>query len=62
MEAEIEELGQTIYGRSRSKCLQDKTCIGCGRNASVFNDALSEKEYRISRLCQTCQDKVFGKE
>lgn len=26
----------------------------------MFRDALSEKEYMISGLCQTCQDDVFG--
>jgi len=25
-----------------------------------FRDALSKKEYRISGLCQECQDKAFG--
>lgn len=35
--------------------------IGCGRPIAQwpFRDALSEKEYKISGLCQTCQDSVF---
>jgi hypothetical protein len=37
-------------------------CTGCGRAAVSFDDALSEKEYTISGLCQQCQDKWFGKE
>jgi len=27
-----------------------------------FRNALSLKEYRISGLCQTCQDEMFGKD
>jgi len=33
--------------------------IGCGKEAKEFKDALSSREYRISGLCQTCQDSVF---
>lgn len=35
--------------------------IGCGGNASpeTFRDNLSFQEYRISGLCQKCQDKVW---
>ena len=29
-------------------------------NTEDFRDALSMREYTISRLCQVCQDKVFG--
>lgn len=37
-------------------------CPSCGRKIDVedFRDALSKREYKISGLCQTCQDKVFG--
>lgn len=27
-----------------------------------FRDVISKREYRISGLCQKCQDMVFGKE
>ncbi len=27
-----------------------------------FEDELSEKEFKISGLCQKCQDKMFGEE
>lgn len=27
-----------------------------------FRDELSKKEYKISGLCQECQDKIFGTE
>ena len=37
-------------------------CAICGEptgNAEDFRDALSRREYTISRTCQVCQDKVF---
>jgi len=30
-------------------------------DAAEFRDDLSRKEFEISGLCQTCQDKTFGK-
>jgi hypothetical protein len=37
-------------------------CPFCGRRVdkSDFKDGLSEREYRISGLCQECQDNTFG--
>jgi hypothetical protein len=36
--------------------------LGCGRLIQdvEFRDEVSEREYRISGLCQDCQDFVFG--
>ena len=36
------------------------SCPLCGQSAVSFRDELSVKEYRISGLCQSCQDSVFG--
>lgn len=47
----------------RRDAIKSDRCIdtfGCGGPATEFRDALSAKEYRISGLCQTCQDGVFG--
>lgn len=37
------------------------SCGWCGAKVDVtaFKDALSEKEYGISKMCQTCQDDTF---
>lgn len=37
-------------------------CPFCNKEVSEdeFRDELSLKEYRISGLCQKCQDEVFG--
>ena len=37
-------------------------CSMCGKSVCLedFRDVLSLKEYRISRMCQACQDDIFG--
>jgi hypothetical protein len=37
-------------------------CPSCEKpiDPSSFKDALSRKEFKISGLCQACQDLVFG--
>lgn len=34
-------------------------CNWCKKEVKGFNDRLSAKEFRISGLCQECQDKTF---
>ncbi|MGQ9570186.1 MAG: hypothetical protein ACUVUQ_04960 [Thermodesulfovibrionales bacterium] len=36
-------------------------CVWCNEKITSFRDALSYKEWKISGLCQKCQDKTFGK-
>lgn len=43
--------------------LMDKNkCPTCGKGilCSDFKDELSVKEFKISGMCQTCQDEVFN--
>lgn len=58
----VEELLESMSGRTTS--IKSGTCvpapIGCGLPITGFSDALSQKEYQISGLCQECQDSVFG--
>lgn len=35
-------------------------CPFCAHPVGEFRDALSEREFAISGLCQDCQDKTFG--
>lgn len=59
---ELEKFLEGLAGRSSSiaedKCVKEP--FGCGGPATEFRDQLSKKEYTISGLCQSCQDKVFG--
>lgn len=42
--------------------IENHICPTCGRKIKVgqFRDQLSVKEYRISGMCQVCQDEVFN--
>ena len=35
-------------------------CGFCGGEITGFKDELSKREFTISGLCQSCQDKAFG--
>jgi hypothetical protein len=39
--------------------IDDNACPMCHNPIEGFRDKLSEREWEISGLCQTCQDKVF---
>lgn len=56
----LNEMSQDFFGRNRSDCIKTNICVVCGEPAIEFKDEISEKEYSISGLCQTCQDKTFG--
>ncbi|MBC8395088.1 MAG: hypothetical protein H8E05_00160 [Bacteroidetes bacterium] len=51
-----------LYGRSRSIALASGQCVKCGEFNLEFKDEPSRREYRISALCQCCQDGIFGGE
>lgn len=61
---EIEAYFEETYGRTTAittdRCVS--TPIGCGGPATEFRDDLSRKEYRISGLCQSCQDGIWPEE
>ena len=60
---QIEKFLEEISGRTTA--ITGNVCIskpiGCGGPAIKFRNSLSEQEYRISGLCQKCQDEIFGK-
>jgi len=55
---------QELFGFDLQKVLNNRECIpepiGCGKKVEEFRDDVSEKEYGISGLCQSCQDKIFN--
>jgi hypothetical protein len=56
----IEAFFKSVMGFDRTACIESNLCVSCNRPALTFTDALSEKEFTISGLCQTCQDEVFA--
>jgi len=57
---ELEKALTAITGVDRVKTIAEMKCATCKNPNIVFRDALSEKEYTISGMCQDCQDSVFG--
>lgn len=49
---------EKMFGRTSS--IEDGLCTMCRNTATVFRDEVSRREYCISGLCQSCQDKTFG--
>ena len=39
--------------------INNNKCTWCEKDNVEFKDKLSETEYQISGLCQTCQDEIF---
>jgi hypothetical protein len=60
MRSFLNAVSEAMFGRSREKSIAINVCVVCGESAKDFKDALSEKEYAISGMCQKCQDSVFG--
>lgn len=60
----MEQFLTKVSGSDRRTAIEADVCrpapMGCGKPIDGFRDDLSAKEYRISGMCQTCQDKVFG--
>jgi len=42
--------------------IKNKKCPLCNKDINMedFKDELSKKEFSISGMCQSCQDKTFG--
>jgi len=54
---QIEHFLNDLFGRTSA--IEADVCVCCGYAAFKFRDQISEKEYRISGLCQRCQDDIF---
>ena len=54
----IDRMAKDLYGWNG----KEEHCRTCNKKVGDFKDSLSEKEYKISGMCQECQDSVFGEE
>ena len=44
------------------QAIENKQCPMCREPIGGFRNEISEREYTISGLCQSCQDEMFGGE
>jgi len=45
--------------KARKIAFETNTCVACEKPAHEFRDVLSEREWKISAMCQACQDDFF---
>ena len=55
-----DSFASSLFGRTRTGSIGEQKCVSCGGYATEFRNELSKREYKISGLCQKCQDAVFG--
>lgn len=58
-DSSIDDFLKQTFGVDRKEAITNNVCSLCKKPADKFRDALSQKEFSISGLCQSCQDKVF---
>lgn len=51
-----------LTGGRHSLCIEEGVCTQCSEEVVEFKDELSAREYKISGLCQKCQDKLWPRE
>lgn len=62
-EKRIKELEQRPFTKIFPKAINDiknEVCPTCGKRVRNFRDYQSIKEYKVSGVCQDCQDRAFG--
>ncbi|SVE36552.1 uncharacterized protein METZ01_LOCUS489406 [marine metagenome] len=59
---QVNEMVFKLTGIDRVEVIQNNQCaFKCAKPNFNWKDELSKKEYTISGLCQTCQNKMFGR-
>ena len=56
----IRALSEPDVSMRDSYARSTNTCKICGKSARRFRDSISEFEYKVSAICQRCQDKFFS--
>ena len=58
----IDGFAKKAFGKSQTEAKEEEVCVFCGKPIIMkdFKDQLSIKEYKISGLCQKCQDDIYG--
>jgi hypothetical protein len=58
----IDALITQLTGIDRVGSIEAQTCVFCNSPVTEdsFKDDISLKEFKISGICQVCQDKIFG--
>lgn len=53
-------MARSFQGKTVEEAQEQAVCVACGKKVTGFRDAISNREYNISGMCQENQDSVFG--
>ena len=56
----VDGVCKELFGITYTECKATGICVTCHKPIGEFRDNLSAKEYKISGMCQDCQDEIFG--
>lgn len=58
----VDNLINSMFGINRRDSIAENKCTWCGASVTPksFKDETSLNEYRISGMCQKCQDSIWG--
>ena len=54
-----EDLAMLMFNRSFTLAQAGKQCVICGNRADIFSCNRAEREFKISAICEPCQNEVF---
>lgn len=54
-----EDMAMMMFNRSFTLAQAGKQCVVCGKRADIFSCDRAEREFKISSLCEPCQNEVF---
>lgn len=54
------EIIKAVFGNELLDRIDKGQCPTCGKPIGPFRSELCKREYKISGMCQACQDKLFG--
>lgn len=57
----MNDIAKKLFPEEAARVEAGQCAFGVDHDTVTFRDALSLREYRISGMCQNCQDEVFGK-
>ena len=62
--SELRPVDQIFPDAHRPVAIATGTCVsppfGCGQKVAGFSDEASAREYKITGMCQACQDKLYA--
>lgn len=60
----LDKYTEINFGKSKADAKAEKVCVFCHKPIKMkdFRNELSRREYKISGICQKCQDDIFGKD